>query len=269
VNGTGEPIIAVEGLGVSFGTAGRAELTAICDLTFTVRAGEFVCIVGPSGCGKSTLLNVLAGFHAPTRGQVRIAGQLVTGPGPDRGVVFQQDALFPWLTVRDNILFGPRCRGGTPPDPTEVIALVGLTGFERFYPHELSGGMKQRVALARVLMNAPAVLLLDEPFGALDAQSREEMQEALLGVCATLRPTVVFITHDVDEAAFLADRVLVLSERPARVCAELPSPFAGVARADREDAAFGALRQQIRARLRPGARHTQETEGASSWEITH
>ncbi|MEI7831756.1 MAG: ABC transporter ATP-binding protein [bacterium] len=248
-----EPIIEIEHLNVTFTGAGGVALPVIRDISLRVPRGEFLCIVGPSGCGKSTLLNVLAGFNSPTSGQVRVAGQKIVGPGPDRGVVFQQDTLFPWLTVHDNILFGPRCRGQQTLDATDVIFLVGLSGFEHFYPHELSGGMKQRAALARVLINAPEVLLMDEPFGALDAQSREEIQEALLELCAKLHPTVVFITHDVEEAAFLADRVLVLSERPAHISVELSSPFAGMARADREDAAFGTLRQQIRACLRPAA----------------
>ena len=190
---------------------------------------EVVCLLGPSGCGKSTLLNVIAGFEAPTQGTVSIRGQIVTHPGPDRAVVFQTSALLPWFTVIDNITLGVKCRG-MPRDQysrraAEYITAIGLQGFEHHYPYQLSGGMRQRVSIARALLGQPEVLLLDEPFGALDAQTRLTMQELLLDIWDKYRPTIVFVTHDVEEAVFLASRVLVMSARPGRIREEVVVPI--------------------------------------------
>jgi NitT/TauT family transport system ATP-binding protein len=202
---------------------------ALDDVSLTVASGEFVCIVGPSGCGKSTLLNVIGGLVRAGAGEVLVDGTPVVGPGPDRGMVFQSYTLYPWLTVRDNIEFGLRLanlpkreRRAT---SDRLLDLVRLQGFADTYPKALSGGMRQRVAIARALANNPAVLLMDEPFGALDAQTRSLMQELLLDIWSTEHRTVVFITHDIDEAIFLADRVLIMSHRPGRIRLELPVPL--------------------------------------------
>lgn len=216
--------IEVDNLRVVFGN-GDDEVTAIRDLSFTVNAGEFVCLLGTSGCGKTTILNVLAGFIPPTEGEARLDGQQLGAPSPDRGMVFQRHALFPWKTVRQNVEFGLKARGMPASDrlerAREHIGLVGLTGFEDSYPAELSGGMEQRVGLARTLAIDPLVLLMDEPFGSLDAQTRLTMQELLLGIWDRSHKTVVFVTHDVDEAILLADRILILTARPARVKEEI------------------------------------------------
>lgn len=197
------------------------EIVAIRDLSLTIRDREFVAILGPSGCGKSTLLNILAGFEEPSSGRVLLNGVPVRGPGRDRGVVFQDYGLFPWLTVRKNIEFGLQNQG-IPKAKRQLITrdftrLVHLEGFEDRYPRELSGGMKQRVAIARVLANDPRILLMDEPFGALDALTRHAMQKQLLEVWQRHQKTVLLVTHSVDEALYLADRVIVLSARPGRI----------------------------------------------------
>jgi len=183
-----------------------------------VQDNDFICILGPSGCGKSTLLRIVAGLDRPTTGRVLLDGQAVERPGPDRGMVFQSYTLFPWLTVRENILFGSR---STPEKAEELVARIGLRGFENHYPKMLSGGMQQRTALARALANDPKILLLDEPFGALDNQTRALMQELLLGIWEADRKTVLFVTHDIDEAIFMANRVAVMSARPGRIKTEL------------------------------------------------
>lgn len=196
-------------------------VTAVGDVSFGIEQGEFVSILGPSGCGKTTVLNIVAGFETQTSGTVLMGGEPVRGPGPDRGVVFQSFALFPWKTVLGNVVFGLRMRG-VPRSEREPVArqylqLVGLDGFERKFPHELSGGMQQRLGVARVLANDPQVMLMDEPFASVDAQTRRKLQEELTGIFETKRPTVFFVTHDVDEAVFLADQVVVLSGRPSQV----------------------------------------------------
>jgi len=179
-----------------------------------IAEGEFICILGPSGCGKSTVLNAIAGFVQPSDGAVRVLGKPVTGPGPDRGMVFQQPLLFPWKTVRTNIGHGPRMQGRSRAEQDMITArmldMIGLSRFADAYPHQLSGGQQQRVAIARALAIEPRVLLMDEPFGALDAQTRIMMQESLLSLWEQVRATVVFVTHDIDEAVFLADRILVM-----------------------------------------------------------
>jgi len=240
---------------------GRTPVTALTGVDLDVAEGEFVALLGPSGCGKSTLLNIVAGFEQPTGGTLESFGRAPGPPGPDRAVVFQEPALFPWLTVWDNVTFGPRIqrrrRDAYVDAARRFIALVGLDGFERAYPDQLSGGMKQRVGIARCLLMEPRVFLMDEPFGALDAQTRLQMQELLLHVWDTLKRTVVFITHDIDEAIFLADTVYVMSARPGRIQAryavDLPRPR------DAEiltDAGFNALRRDILHEIRAaGGRH--------------
>lgn len=205
---------------------GRGEaLRAIDAVDLTINDGEFVTVVGPSGCGKTTLLNMLAGFETPSQGQILLNGRSVAKPGPERAVVFQQPSLLPWMTVAQNIAFGLTLReGARKVDRDRLAAMVetiGLKGFEEHRPYQLSGGMQQRVAIARALITEPAILLMDEPFGALDAQTRSEMQRFLLSIWKSLRPTVFFVTHDVEEAIMLADRIIVMTPRPGRVAAAL------------------------------------------------
>ncbi|GHD84086.1 ABC transporter ATP-binding protein [Kocuria marina] len=199
---------------------------ALASTTLSIDEGEFVCIVGPSGCGKSTLMQMLAGFHQPTTGRVLADGAPVVGPDRDRGVVFQQANLYPWLTTRANVELGPRMRGVAKAERRAVadqyLEMVGLTKFADRKPYELSGGMQQRAQIARVLANAPDVILMDEPFGALDALTRERMQMELTQIWRERRTTVVFITHDVEEAIFLGTRVLVMTARPGRLMMDLP-----------------------------------------------
>jgi NitT/TauT family transport system ATP-binding protein len=194
---------------------------AIDAVSFDVQAGEFLVLVGPSGCGKSTLLDLIAGLTHPAEGEVLLDGKTITGPGLDRGVVFQQYALFPWRTAQANVEFGLEVKGVGRRERTrraeEVLALVGLSGFADRYPHELSGGMKQRVAIARSLAYEPGVLLMDEPYAALDAQTRESLQDELLAIWRRTRTTIVFITHSIDEAVYLGERVAVMTSRPGRI----------------------------------------------------
>jgi NitT/TauT family transport system ATP-binding protein len=196
-------------------------LLVLDDISFDVRAGEFFVIVGPSGCGKTTFLRIVQGLDTPTAGQILLAGQVLKGPGTDRGFVFQNDSLFPWRTVLRNVTFGNELRGeprqSADRNARGIISLVGLAGFEGHYPHELSGGMRQRVNLARAINIEPDILLMDEPFAALDALTREAMQQELLRIAAETRKTVLFITHQIDEAVLLADRIAVFSARPGRL----------------------------------------------------
>ena len=208
------------------GVRGGAPTRALEPTTITVGDNDFVTILGPSGCGKSTLLRLVAGLDTPTAGEVLLDGKPVTRPGPDRGMVFQSYTLFPWLTVADNVAFGLREKGVAASERTGIVAewltRVGLTSFANHYPKQLSGGMQQRTAIARALANDPAILLLDEPFGALDNQTRALMQELLLGIWERERKTVLFVTHDIEEAIFLASRVVVMTARPGRIKAEVP-----------------------------------------------
>jgi NitT/TauT family transport system ATP-binding protein len=194
---------------------------ALAEVDLDVADRELVCLLGPSGCGKSTLLNIVAGFLAPTTGTVRVDGKPVTGPAPDRGVVFQEYALFPWLTVTGNVEFGPSMQGRPVAERRELVAryldLVGLRGHADKFPVQLSGGMKQRVAIARALASNPAVILMDEPFGALDAQTREVLQDELSRVQRVEHKTILFVTHSIREAVYLADRVVVMTSMPGRV----------------------------------------------------
>jgi NitT/TauT family transport system ATP-binding protein len=210
--------IQVQGVSKTFG---RAATPALAEVTLDVAERELVCLLGPSGCGKSTLLNIVAGFLAPTTGAVLVDGRPVTGPAPDRGVVFQEYALFPWLTVAGNVQFGPAMRGRPAAERRELVAryldLVGLRAHADKYPAQLSGGMKQRVAIARALANGPAVILMDEPFGALDAQTREVLQDELSRIQRVEHKTILFVTHSIREAVYLADRVVVMTSVPGRV----------------------------------------------------
>ena len=210
-------------------------VTALDDVSFDVAEGEIVCLLGTSGGGKSTLLSLIAGLDEASEGEITLDGEPITGPGTDRGMVFQRDCLFPWLTVTGNVRFGMRLKAnaavldGTAVGRSEyLIEAVGLGKFKDAYPKQLSGGMRQRAAIARALLNQPRVLLMDEPFGALDAQTREGMQELLLGLCAKHGTTVVFVTHDVEEAVYLGDRVVVMKAHPGEVTADvaidLPRP---------------------------------------------
>ncbi len=222
--------IAVRGLAKHFTDRKTgATVEALRAVDIAVHTREFVCLLGPSGCGKSTLLYILGGFIPPTAGEVLIDGRPVGPPGPDRGIIFQEYALFPWLTVLENVLYGMRGEASRAARETRARALIAtmrLTGFEHHYPRDLSGGMKQRVAIARTLAHDPDILLADEPFGALDTQTRSLMQEELLRLWEADRKTIVFVTHSVDEAVYLADRVIVLTARPGSVKAEIPVPLA-------------------------------------------
>jgi NitT/TauT family transport system ATP-binding protein len=214
------------------GSRGAKPVRALEPTNLSVAENDFITILGPSGCGKSTLLRIVAGLDRPTTGRVLLDGRAVLGPGADRGMVFQSYTLFPWLTVADNIAYGLREKGVPSAERKDIVAAyiekVGLRGFENHYPKQLSGGMQQRTAIARALANDPAILLLDEPFGALDNQTRSLMQELLLGIWERERKTVLFVTHDIEEAIFLASRVVVMSARPGRIKAdlavELPHP---------------------------------------------
>jgi ABC-type nitrate/sulfonate/bicarbonate transport system ATPase subunit len=227
------PKLLIDGVSRIFpGVRGGAPTRALEPARLAVAENDFITILGPSGCGKSTLLRIVAGLDRPSAGKVLLDGRAVAGPGPDRGMVFQSYTLFPWLTVSENIAFGLREKGVAPARRREVVAIyvekVGLRGFENHFPKQLSGGMQQRTAIARALANDPEILLLDEPFGALDNQTRALMQELLLGIWDRERKTVLFVTHDIEEAIFLASRVVVMTARPGRIKAEvsvdLPHP---------------------------------------------
>ncbi|MBU6270467.1 MAG: ABC transporter ATP-binding protein [Betaproteobacteria bacterium] len=222
-------VLQIAGVERRFAGAGGGTL-ALQATSLSVAENDFVTILGPSGCGKSTLLRIVAGLDHPTAGEVLLDGARITGPGADRGMVFQSYTLFPWLDVLDNVCFGLRERGLPRAQQREIaqgfIAKVGLAGFEHHYPKQLSGGMQQRTAIARALANNPRILLMDEPFGALDHQTRELMQELLLGIWEAERKTVLFVTHDIDEAVFMAGRVVVMSARPGRIKLDRPVELA-------------------------------------------
>ena len=225
-------MISIENLGKSFQPSQGVMHTALVDISLTVSEGEFVSILGPSGCGKSTLLYMVGGFVPPTAGKILVNGKAVTGPGPDRGPVFQEFALFPWKTVKGNVMYGmleqgvPRAQAEA--RAIELLDMVHLARYADFYPKELSGGMKQRVAIARTLAYNPAILLMDEPFGALDAHTRTKLQNELLTIWEQHRKTVLFVTHSVEEAVYLSDRVFVMTVSPGRQKAlieiDLPRP---------------------------------------------
>jgi NitT/TauT family transport system ATP-binding protein len=212
---------------IRLGAAGTFE--AVSEASFEVRPGEFVCLLGPSGCGKSTLLGAMAGHIKPASGTFSVDGHPIDGPHPERGIVFQQHTLFPWKNVRDNVAFGLKMRGVKRGprrlEADRMLELVGLAGSADRYPGQLSGGMQQRVEIARVLINQPKLLLMDEPFGALDALTRLRMQELLLDIWEQFRKTIVFVTHDIDEALLLADRIIVMQAQPGRIHEEIRVPF--------------------------------------------
>ncbi len=226
---TKPPFVEFDDLSIEFASSDGPVL-ALDHASLHFEEGAFVCIVGPSGCGKTTLLQTLAGFLEPTSGSVRLDGRVIDGPGADRGVVFQQPALFPWMTVAKNAGFGLMVRGSPQSEQQESVEsylrLVGLWDFRNHYPYELSGGMQQRLAIVRALVNDPTVLLMDEPFGALDALTREKMQEELHTIWRRTQKTIVFITHSVEEAVYLGTEVIVMSPRPGRILERLPLPFA-------------------------------------------
>jgi NitT/TauT family transport system ATP-binding protein len=236
----------------------RERISAIHDVDLDVPAGQFLCVLGPSGCGKSTLLAAIAGHVAAAQGQIEVDGIRVDRPDPERGLVFQQHTLFPWKRVIDNVAFGLKMKGidaaARRTQASELLELVGLGGYEAHYPAQLSGGMLQRVEIARVLINRPRVLLMDEPFAALDAQTRRNMQTLLLDVWSKVHTTVVFVTHDIDEALFLGDRIVMLSRQPARILADIEVPFERP-RTDEStlDPAFIEKKRQCLALLREAA----------------
>jgi ABC-type nitrate/sulfonate/bicarbonate transport system ATPase subunit len=221
--------LSIQGVSRVFISPKGQPTQALTPVDFEVRENDFVTILGPSGCGKSTLLRIVAGLDQPTTGQVLLDGVAVQGPGADRGMVFQSYTLFPWLNIEQNIRFGLRERGMPEHEQKErsddFIAKVGLRGFEQHFPKQLSGGMQQRTAIARALANDPKILVMDEPFGALDNQTRVLMQELLLGIWESAQKTVLFVTHDIDEAIFMANRVAVFSARPGRIKTELAVDF--------------------------------------------
>ena len=245
-----QDLLTIRGVTKRF-AAGDDEVEALAPIDLVIPKGEFVCMIGASGCGKSTLLRIIAGFEEPTTGEIAIDGKSVTGPGRDRGMVFQDYALFPWMTVRQNVSFGPRqrhlAREEIDKTTDEFVRMVGLERFADRYPNQLSGGMKQRVAIARVLANNANILLMDEPFGALDALTREQLQNELLQIWKRTGVTTIFVTHSVEEAVLLADRVLVMSAGPGRIDSDfridLPRPR------DVSSPEFNALRRDVARRL--------------------
>lgn len=242
--------IEIKGLSKVF-TKGKRQVVALEGMDLEVGDGEFVCLLGPSGCGKTTVLRIVAGLEPATKGEVAVHGKRVDAAGPERGMVFQEFALFPWRTVRKNVEFGLEIRGVPEQERHEasskLIDLVGLEGFEDSHPDELSGGMKQRVGIARALANEPTVLLMDEPFGSLDAQTRNLMQKELLRIWSATRKTILFVTHSVDEAVFLADRIVVMTARPGKVREDIPVTLQRPR--DRTSAEFIAVRGKVLAEL--------------------
>ena len=258
--------LAIDGVGRTFpGVHGGAPTVALTPVSLAVADNDFITILGPSGCGKSTLLRIVAGLDRPTSGRVLLDGAEVTGPGADRGMVFQSYTLFPWLTVEENVRFGLREKGVAPSEQASVarhwIHKVGLEGFERHFPKMLSGGMQQRTAIARALANGPKILLLDEPFGALDHQTRGLMQELLLGIWESEKTTVLFVTHDIEEAIFMASRVVVMSARPGRVKADVAVPLPHPRHYTvKTNPAFSALKARLTEEIRAEA---LKVEGAT------
>ncbi|MFT3907722.1 MAG: ABC transporter ATP-binding protein [Steroidobacteraceae bacterium] len=244
----------------------QGEVEALRDISFQVHRREFVCVIGPSGCGKSTLIRILAGLDQHSAGEALLDGKPISGPGRDRGMVFQGYSLFPWLSVKKNVMFGPQVNGAdhdaAERDALMWLDLVGLTKFADAYPHQLSGGMRQRVAIARALVNQPRILLMDEPFGALDAQTRCRMQSHLLDIWRNIDITVLFITHDLDEAIFLADRILVLKANPGEVqeLIEVPVPRPRSS-AQFTSAEFVATRARLDALIHPTVQESVEEQG--------
>ena len=238
--------IVVSNVGKVFQTADR-ELVALKEINLEIPQGQFVCLLGPSGCGKSTLLNAIAGFALPSSGTITAAGKLVTGPGPERGMVFQEYALFPWMTVADNIAFGLQIKGmgraAIDAVVDKLLGMLSLTDFRHRYPKDLSGGMRQRVAIARVLALDSPIMLMDEPFGALDALTRRNLQDELLRIWAELKKTIIFVTHSIEEAIYLADRIVVMTYRPGTVKRDLVVELPRMR--DPAAAEFNALKREL------------------------
>lgn len=235
--------------------SGKQTVLALDNINLSVRAGEFVVLIGPSGCGKSTILKMVAGLINPTKGGLKLDDKEIRGPSPERGLVFQEFALFPWMTVEGNIKFGLEIKHSLPADQRAIvdryISMIGLKGFERLYPHQLSGGMKQRVAIARTLAVDPKVLLMDEPLGALDSQTREILQAEVLRIWQLTRKTVLFVTHNVEEAVFLANRIVILSPRPGRIKTELRVDLRRDSEEDiRESSDFAQINRECRRLLK-------------------
>ena len=246
--------IDVRNMGVIFGSDDN-EVVAVSDVSINVQPGEFVSLIGPSGCGKSTLLSIVAGFMEPTRGEAILDGKPITRPGSDRGVVFQQYSLFPWLSVRKNVEFGLKMAGvdryKRSTTARSLLDLAGLLSFENHYPDQLSGGMKQRIGIVRALATSPQVLLMDEPFGALDTQTRVVMQEILTNIWQQFRISVLFITHDIEESIFLSDRIYVMTARPGRIKAEIKVPLPRPRKAEMTDTPeFMNLVQELKGLIR-------------------
>jgi NitT/TauT family transport system ATP-binding protein len=253
--------IVIDRVSIELGD-GAQRFEVLHDVSIDAAPGEFICLLGPSGCGKSTLLGALAGHLRPSHGTLALDDDAIDGPDPQRGLVFQQHTLFPCKTVLDNVAYGLKMKGvdrvTREDEARKLLALVGLAGFEKRYPRELSGGMQQRVEIARVLINHPRVLLMDEPFGALDALTRSRMQELLLDLWTRMRTTILFVTHDIDEALFMADRVLVLSPRPGRIVEELQVPFERPRHAGQlTHPDFVALKRRCLTLLRHDSKHDQ------------
>jgi NitT/TauT family transport system ATP-binding protein len=260
-------LVKVVGLGKTFQRGGR-RTTALASVNLTVARGELVCLLGPSGCGKSTLLNILAGILSYEEGSVEVNGHRVKGPSAERGMMFQSPMLFPWLTTRQNVGFGPKAqrrRGGrsgrNQQEVDNILATVGLSGFEEAYPKELSGGMRHRAAFARAIISRPSVLLMDEPFGALDALTRTRMQEFLLDMWERFQITIVFVTHDIEEAILLGDRVCMMGGRPAGIIEEIPIELRRPrGYADLETPEFLEIKRRIRQTLMPAEGRADDRE---------
>ncbi len=268
-----DPFLSIRGVARSFpSSSGGVPTVALQATDLQVMENDFVTILGPSGCGKSTLLRIVAGLDLQTAGEVTLEGRRISGPGADRGMVFQSYTLFPWLTVRDNVCFGLRERGLPRAQQLEVadgfLNKVGLRGFEHHFPKQLSGGMQQRVAIARALANGPRMLLMDEPFGALDHQTRELMQELLLGIWEAEKKTVLFVTHDIDEAVFMGSRVVVMSARPGRIkldrAVALPHPRHYSVKTTLE---FSALKAELTEQVRVEVRAAQAAQAAQATQV--
>ncbi|TCT03839.1 ABC transporter ATP-binding protein [Aquabacter spiritensis] len=256
-------MVIIESLNKKYGNQG-AEVSALVDINLKIEDGDFVCLLGPSGCGKSTLLKIVAGLIPATSGRLTIDGAVVSGPGPERAVVFQDYALFPWMSVRENVEFGLQARGRPAKERREIadrlLKTVGLADFATRFPHHLSGGMKQRVSIARALAVNPSLLLMDEPFGALDAQTRETLQDELLRIWRDYKKTVIFVTHSIEEALYLSDRIVVMTARPGRikqiVTIDEPRPR------DMTSETMGRLQREVRAVLGEEINRAAELEQA-------
>ncbi|HEY1150741.1 MAG TPA: ABC transporter ATP-binding protein [Pseudoduganella sp.] len=240
------PHIDVKGVNKVFKTDSR-EVIALKDINLQIPQGQFVCLLGPSGCGKSTLLNAIAGFSLPSSGEITADGQLITGPGPDRGMVFQEYALFPWMTVEKNIAFGLEIKGMAKAEiearVSQLLAMLSLSDFRHRFPKDLSGGMRQRVAIARVLALDSPIMLMDEPFGALDALTRRNLQDELLRIWSELKKTIIFVTHSIEEAIYMADRIIVMTYRPGTVKRDMMIELPRLR--DPSSSEFNALKREL------------------------